>query len=247
MRPRNRVALITGAASGGLGRAFAARLAKDGDAIVIVDLDDASETLACIKEVGGRGFGFVCDLSDQDAVADMASKVTRDCGVVDVLLNVAGIYPQAPFLDTSLDMWRRVFEVNLTSMFLTCQAFLPAMVAQDYGRIVNISSGTVFVPSSGYSAYIASKAGVIGLTRALATEFGAHGITVNAVTPGLIRTPTSEMLIEADRFPIVASGQPIPRVGLPSDVVGAVAFLASDNAAFITAQNLVVDGGAIRL
>jgi len=241
-----RVALVTGGA-GGIGRAAAMRLARDVLTVILVDIDDPTDAAAGITALGGNASGYACDVTDERAVAALAGELGATHSSVDILVNCAGIFPQAPFADTDLDMWEHVLEVNLTSVFLMCKSFVPTMARSGYGRVVNISSGTFFVPAENYSAYISAKAGVIGLSRALASEYGSYGVTVNAIAPGLIRTLTSERLVEAEQFARVVTSQAIPREGTTSDIASAVAFLASEEASFITGQTLMVDGGLVRL
>ena len=172
----------------------------------------------------------------------------RAFGRCDILINNVGIFPNVPFEEVSFEDWRRVMSVNLDSMFLTAKAFVPGMSQRGWGRIVNMASNTVATAVTGYTHYIASKAGVIGFTRALASDIGATGVTVNAIAPSLVRTygttvtqPRSE-----DRFAMVSANQTIKRGQVPADLVGTMSFLTSDDAAFMTGQTLYVDGGWVR-
>jgi 3-oxoacyl-[acyl-carrier protein] reductase/(S)-1-phenylethanol dehydrogenase len=237
-----RVAVITGGASG-MGLAFAEHLAAKGVTVVAADM---SQGFAHEPAVSGIEL-VQCDVSDPEQVQALADKVHGAHGRVDILVNAAGIFPQANFEDTSLELWNRVLAINLSAMFLTCQAFIPGMASRSFGRVINFSSRTFFIPSVGYSAYIAAKAGVIGLTRALATEYGPHGVTANVIAPGLIRSEGVAATVEPERFELLAQRQPVNRVGTPQDAVAAIAFFAGDDAGFITGQTLVVDGGLIRL
>jgi NAD(P)-dependent dehydrogenase (short-subunit alcohol dehydrogenase family) len=175
------------------------------------------------------------------------TRCTRVTGRCDILVNNAGIYPVQGFEETSFELWRRVMSVNLDGVFLMCQAFLPGMRERGYGRVVNIATTIPWLAVSDFSAYCASKMGVIGLTRALASEYGPHGVTVNAAAPSLVRTATTEAGPQAQMFAGVAQAQAIKRTQEPEDMVGTIAFLASDDAAFTTGQTLVVDGGLVRL
>lgn len=237
-----RVAVITGGASG-MGLAFAEHLAARGHVVVSADM-----SAEFAHEPASAGIELVqCDVSDPGAVQALADRVHAAHGRADILVNAAGIFPQVDFEDTSLELWNRVLAVNLSAMFLTCQAFVPGMAERSFGRIINFSSRTVYIPSMGYSAYIAAKAGVIGLTRALATEYGPRGVTANVVAPGLIRSEGVAATIEPERFELLAARQPVNRVGTPGDAVAAMAFFAGDDAGFITGQTVVVDGGLVRL
>ncbi|MBV9423136.1 MAG: SDR family oxidoreductase [Solirubrobacterales bacterium] len=245
-RLTERVAVVTGAASG-LGRAYAARLSAEGAHVCIADIADASETVRLVEDAGGSGWCADCDVSSQDSVGKFAAQVHDRHGRCDILVNNAGIYPVVPFEDTSFEIWRRVIAINLDGTFLMCKAFLPGMRERGYGRVVNIATTIPWLTVGDFSAYSASKMGVIGLTRALATEYGTHGVTVNAAAPSLVRTATTEAGPQAEMFDAVAQAQAIKRTQQPVDMVGAIAFLASDDAAFLTGQTIVVDGGLVRL
>jgi NAD(P)-dependent dehydrogenase (short-subunit alcohol dehydrogenase family) len=242
----NRVAVVTGAAAG-LGRAYARRLAADGAHVCVADLADGREVVEQIEGDGGSAWAVRCDVTSPESVAELADDVHRRHERCDILVNNAGIYPVAPFEETSFDTWRTVMSVNLDGMFLTCRAFLPGMRERGYGRVVNIATTVPWLTVPDFSAYSASKMGVIGLTRALASEYGPHGVTVNAAAPSLVRTATTEAGPQADMFDVVAQTQAIKRTQEPQDMVGIIAFLASDDAAFMTGQTLIADGGLIRL
>jgi NAD(P)-dependent dehydrogenase (short-subunit alcohol dehydrogenase family) len=241
-----RVAVISGAASG-LGRAYARRLADEGASVVIADVGDARETIALIESAGGEAWAQACDVTDQASVRGFAQAVSARHGCCDILVNNAGIYPVVSFEETTVEIWRQVMAVNLDGIFLMCQAFLPGMRARRYGRVVNITTTIPWLTVPDFSAYCASKMGVIGLTRALASEYGEHGITVNAAAPSLVRTGTTEAGPQAQMFDAVAQAQAIKRTQQPEDMVGTIAFLCSDDAAFMTGQTLIADGGLTRL
>jgi len=246
-----RVAVVTGAARG-IGQAIAIGLADRGARVAAVDLHPPEDTVRSIADAGGAGLALVADVADEAAVRRLASEVAVAYGPCEILVNNAALQlPPAPFERIGYQTWRRVLTVNLDSMFLTCQAFLPPMVAAGWGRIVNVASTSVFTSTPGLTPYMASKGGVVGFTSGLANDVGTHGITVNAVSPALTRTPAVEEAIAAGGFPpemldAVASVQSIKRPGTPDNVVGLVAFLATDAAEFITGQFIAADGGLTR-
>jgi NAD(P)-dependent dehydrogenase (short-subunit alcohol dehydrogenase family) len=251
-RHEGKTAVISGAASG-IGQASAVRLAEEGARIVIADRDNAEETLALIEGVGGQAIAVRCDVSDPASVTALKEEVEKKGGLCDILVNNAGIYPVQTFDEITFDDWRRVLSVNLDSMFLMTKAFADGMRQKGWGRIVNIASDTVSLTVPDFVHYITSKAGVIGFTRSLATEFGQDGVTVNAIAPGLTRTPGTAVRREipgamttAQLFDLMADMQSIKRNEQTSDLVGAVSFLASDDAGFITGQTLYVNGGLTR-
>jgi NAD(P)-dependent dehydrogenase (short-subunit alcohol dehydrogenase family) len=240
--PGGRVAVVTGAA-GGLGEAFALRLAAMGHALVLTDRAPCDALAARIEAAGGRATTLACDLGETDDVARFAARVVEQTGGIDILVNNAAYMPMAPLAAIDAALWRQIMTVNVDAPFLLAQAFSNGMIDRGWGRIVNLASSTVWGPPPGMTAYASSKMAVIGLTRALAAELGPHGITVNAISPGLTRHPGSAANLPAEAFEGVRLRQFIPRTETPDDLTGALAFLASEDSRFITGQVLNVDGG----
>ena len=238
-----KVAIVTGGAQG-IGRAIADGLAAEGARIVVADLQRAEETAATYPE----GIGLTVDVSKEDDVERLASEVVERCGSIDVLVNNAGLYASLemrPFTEIPLDEWRQVMDVNVASMFLTCRAAVPLMRERGGGKIVNISSGTPFRGVPFLLHYVTSKGAIVALTRALAKELGKDSIQVNCVAPGFTMSDGVKAhpeVVEALRDVSVAA-RTIQRDQVPEDVVGAVVFLCTSAADFITGQTMVIDGG----
>ena len=244
----DRVAIVTGAASG-IGRAIAHRLAADGMRVAIADISDATATVEEITSAGGDAFGAVTDCADAGQVENFCKSVMDRYGRIDVLVHNAGIYPRQPFAEITLEDWHRVISVNLNSLFYLTRACVPVMQSNGWGRIIGLASNTFYIGIPNLSHYQASKGGVIGFIRGLSTELGEQGITCNSIAPTLTRTTgtTETSRHEPEEFEFIAQLQSIKRTGEPEDVVGAVAFLVSDPAAFMTGQTLSVDGGFAKL
>lgn len=239
--------VVTGAARG-IGAAIAYRLAREGASIAIADIVDCSESVAEIKTVGVEAIAYNVDVSSPEAVAEFHDKVVSDLGTPLILVNNAALHPHpTPLSELSYEYWRKTMAVNLDSVFLMTQAFLPAMRKEGWGRIVNVSSAAFNAAPPNGAPYVASKGGVVGLTRAVATEAGVDGVTCNAVAPNPVRTPGAEGgAVSEEMFNAIAATQPVPKVMVPRDVAGIVAFLCRQEAGFMTGQHLHIDGGAIR-
>lgn len=237
-----RVALITGA-SRGIGRAIATRLASGGATVVAAARGDhAAATVDAITGAGGRAESVSLDVTDAAAVSAVVAGVLERHGRIDILVNNAGITRDQLMLRMKREDWDAVIATNLTATFTTIQAVLKPMVKQRSGRIVNVSSVVGQSGNAGQANYAASKAGLIGFTKSLALEVASRHITVNAVTPGLVDTDMTRA-ISAGAHEEWASRIPLQRLGTPDDVAGAVAFLASDEASYITGHVLAVNGG----
>jgi len=237
-----RVAIVTGAGQG-IGRAIAARLREEGASVIVADknAETAEKTAA---EIGATA--HVTDVSDPDQAAAVAAAAAERFGKIDILVNDAAIVPFVPWEQLDFTEWRRIMSVNIDGVFLMCKAVYPHMKQAGYGRIVNLCSNVVTAGTPNMAHYVASKGGVLAFTRSLATEVGAHGITVNAVAPGLTDSEGVRVTPHNDAFDFVVSLQAIPRRGVPADIAPAVAFLASEEAHWITGQMLTADGGHTR-
>lgn len=243
-----RVSVVTGGGSG-IGLAIAVRLAADGAAVAVFDRDavSAERAAAVIAASGGRAIGVQADVTERPGVEAAVIETMDRLGAPTILVNNAGLQHFGSFLKIDLETWQRVLDVNLTGTFHCCQVVIPHMLEAGWGRIVNISSSSAQGGQPLMTAYVSSKAGVIGFTKALALEFGPQGITVNTIPPGFIDTP---MLRDSEARGYLggeveehAKRTPVRRVGRPEDIAAAAAFLVSEEASYITGQVIGVNGG----
>jgi NAD(P)-dependent dehydrogenase (short-subunit alcohol dehydrogenase family) len=251
-RLRGRVALITGAGSPrGIGRAIALGLGREGARVVAADVDGglAEATAAAIRAAGGEAVGTRADVALAAEAQGLVDFTVAAFGRIDVVVNNAGIAPIRPFLELDEATWDRTFAVNVRSVYLVGQAAARRMIAQGGGgAIVNLSSISAEVSGGGLSHYGATKAAVSNLTRGMAAELGSHGIRVNAIGPGTIRTGIVDYLPAAERarrHEVSRRLTPLGRIGTPEDVVGAAVFLASDESGYVSGITLYVDGGQL--
>ena len=237
-----RVALVTGSTRG-IGRAIVERLAECGAKVAVVGRDQGRADEAA-RAIGGEARGFACDVSDTAAVARLVEDVEKAFGTLDILVNNAGLTRDNLLMRIKDDDWDAVLDANLRGAFVAIRAASRGMMKRRWGRIVNIASVVGIIGNKGQANYAASKAGLIGLTKSVAKELSSRNILANAVAPGFIETDMTAAMTPEARAAL--GGQiPLERLGTPGDVAGVVAFLASDHAAYITGQVLVVDGGMV--
>ena len=241
--------MITGAGQG-IGRHFAERLAREGHRIAIVDVRaDAAQTAADdIAATGAETLALGVDISDDAAVVAAVDHITARFGGLDVLINNASIFStlkMRPFYEIPVDEWRKVIDVNLTGGFICARHAFAPMRAAGWGRIVNIASAVVPMGRANYMHYVASKSGVVGMTRAMARELGGFGITVNAILPGAVETEIERDTVTPEQRAAFIAQRSLPRAQIPQDLGGVLSFLISEDARFMTGQSLIVDGGMI--
>ena len=243
-RLAGKTALVTGAAQG-IGKAIATRLAADGATVFVADMNGEGAKAAAAA-IGGKAKAVTVDISDPKSVAAMFGEIQK-AGGIDILVNNASIVPFVAWDDVDLDHWRKIIDVNLTGTFIVTRAATDQMrAAGKPGRVISISSNTFFAGTPNMAAYVAAKGGVIGFTRALATELGKYDITANAVTPGLIESEGVKASPHNGAFEFVEMLQAMKGKGQPEHIADVVSFLASEDARWITGQTLNVDAGMVR-
>lgn len=249
MVANGRVALVTGGGSG-MGEATSRRLAREGMAIGVLDVDGdaAARVAAAIREAGGRALAVTADISVRRQVKAAVDAVRAAFGPVTVLVNNAAVESFLAIEEIDEDSWDRLMSVNLKGAYIVTQTVLADMTDAGWGRIVNVSAIGAQSGATHMAHYTASKGGLIAMTKSLAVELGARGVTVNSVSPGFILTPMSQRAIDGGLFPVPAEqiygAYPIPRLGRPEEIAAACAYLVSEDAGYVTGQVLAVNGGA---
>jgi 2-hydroxycyclohexanecarboxyl-CoA dehydrogenase len=243
----SRVAVVTGAGSG-MGLAISHQLAARGHQVALLDLNEESAQQAAksVREAGGQAIAAQVDVSDRKAIDEALHEVRSSFGPVEIMVTSAGLDEFTPFTEITLAAWERMLAVNLTGTFHCLQAAIPDMLAAGWGRIVTISSSSAQSGAKRMAHYVASKGGVIALTKALALEYAPHGITVNTIPPGFIETPMvhrAEATGDLPNLAAVIAQTPVRRAGTAEDIASACSFLCSEEAGYITGQALNVNGG----
>ncbi|MCI4592067.1 SDR family oxidoreductase [Sphingobium sp. BYY-5] len=244
---KDRVVVVTGGASG-IGLGVCRLFARKGHPVAMLDIQEAAlETeSAILRAEGAKILTRKVDVSDRESVEEAYAAIRQELGPIAIVIANAGISEGIPFDDISVATWQRMIDINLTGVFHTVQAALPDMREARWGRIITISSQAAQSGAMDRAHYAAAKSGVIGLTRSLARELAAHGITVNTIPPSVVATPMAEQGIAAGTFPpldVISQHIPIPRPGTPEDIAAACNYLASDGASYVTGQVLAVNGG----
>jgi 3-oxoacyl-[acyl-carrier protein] reductase len=245
LRHQGKVAIVTGG-SNGIGRAIVRRLASEGARVAIADVADAGEAIDEARGAGGEAYWVRCDLSRDSAIRSCVKTVEERSGAAGIFIHSAAVQFVKPFLDLTHAEWQLTQRVNQESVFHFVQALLPAMRSAGWGRVILISSSTFFINPAHMTHYVTSKGALMGFAHGLAGEVGQHGVTVNCVAPGLTRTANAAASLPEAFFREMAALQAIKRSGTPEDQAGIVSFLASDDAAFITGQTILADGGQAR-
>lgn len=248
-RVEDRVAIVTGAAQG-IGAAYAKALAADGAKVVVADLLDGEPVVKVIEQQGGEAISLTTDVTDEASVDGMVRATVERFGKVDILVTNAAMFASLkmqPFTEIAVEEWDRLMAVNVRGVFLCAKAVVPEMRRNKWGRIINISSGTVFKGTPNFLHYVVSKGAVLTMTRCMSRELGGDGICVNTLAPGLVLSEgvvDNEEMLAKLQAPVLAS-RAIKRDQVPDDLIGALLFLASDDCAFMTGQAVVIDGGSV--
>jgi NAD(P)-dependent dehydrogenase (short-subunit alcohol dehydrogenase family) len=249
MRLRDRCAIVTGAAQG-IGLSYALALAEEGAKVVVADVADTARAVAAVEAAGGHAIGIKCDVSNLAACQQLANAAIARFGQIDVLVNNAALFAsiqRKPFDEIVDKEWDEVMSVNVRGPFNMVKAVYPHMKARKYGKIVNVSSATVFSGTPGMLHYVTSKGAVVALTRALAREVGDHGIVVNGIAPGL--TMSEGLLAQRDVLEpfarVAMASRALKREQVPEDLIGTLKYLASSDCDFMTGQTITVDGGYV--
>lgn len=242
MQLEGKIAVVTGSGSG-IGRGIAQRFAREGAAVGVWDLnaDSAAETAQLISDKGGKALAIEADCANEEAIKAAAEKTRAKFGAINILVNNAGVAPFTPYMDIQHDEWDRVIAINLKGPHLCIREMLPAMLEAGWGRVVNITSSSTQSGSFAQVHYVASKGGLLGMTKALALEFAASGVTFNMVPPGFIDTP----MLRKSPVDVEAFSQTLPmkRPGTVEEMAAACAYLASEDAGYVTGQTISVNGG----
>ena len=237
--------LITAAAGSGIGSSTARKCIEEGARVVISDKHERrlAETAAELGVIG-----IPCDVTNEESVQNLIAQAAKELGAIDVLVNNAGISPYATFAETSLEDWHRIMRINLDSAFLLTQAFLDDLIMSGSGRVVNLTSSVVWdFQAKDMTAYTTSKAGIVGLTRALASELGIHGVTVNCIAPGIVLTSNIKERVSTERLEEYRERQSIKTLARPTDLVSALNFLVSEDSCQVTGIVVPVNGGRVAL